>query len=162
MNLYQPNNFHTSQTKTPSVFGVAYLSRVVFLTFFSFVLLMTPSQASEPQIEIVDSWVEDGWGFYVAFEASPSNDSCLIIGEGLIEFQVTYWAPNNSSGVQSAFGLAIWPANSENETTVEARGKAHGSQAHCFDSSPCTIEDIMVVKTWCPISEEPIWPPWPL
>lgn len=162
MNRCQPNNFHSSQTKTLSAFGFSYLSRVVFLTVFSFVFLMAPSQASEPQVEIVDSWVEDGLGFYVAFETSPSNDSCSIIGEGLIEFEVMYSAPNNSSEIQSAFGLAIWPANSENDRTVEIQGKANGSQAHCFDSTPCHIEDIMVVNTWCPISEEPIWPPWPL
>ena len=161
MSIYQPNKLPSSQTKTPSLFRVSYLSRIVFLTFFSFILLMTSSQASEPRVEIVDSWVEDGFGFYVVFEASPSNDSCSIIGEGLIEFEVTYWAPNYS-GVQSAFGLAIWPANLENQTTVETQGKANGSQAHCLDSTPCHIKNIMVVKTWCPISEEPIWPPWPL
>ena len=162
MSLNQPNKLPSSQTKTPSLFRVSYLSRIVFLTFFSFILLMTSSQASEPRVEIVDSWVEDGFGFYVVFEASPSNDSCSIIGEGLIEFEVVYAAPYNSGGVESVFGLAIWPPNSENETTVLTQGKANGSQALCFNSAPCRIKDIIVVKTWCPISEESIWPPWPL
>lgn len=129
------------------------------MAFLSSALLIASGQASEPQIDIVDSWVEDGFGFHVAFEASPSNDSCSIIGEGFIEFEVAYSAPNNSSGVKSVFGLAIWPPNSENETIVVTQGKANGSQAHCFYSAPCRIKDIMVVKTWCPISEESIW--WP-
>ena len=160
MRTYRPNNFRSSPSKVPSVFRFSYLSRIVFLTILSSVLLMASGQASEPRVDIVDFWVEDGFGFYVTFEASPSNESCSIIGEGLIEFEVAYWAPNNSSGVQSVFGLAIWPPTSENETTVAAQGKANGPQGFCFDSTPCHIEDIRVVQTWCPISEEPIWPPW--
>ena len=104
----------------------------------------------------MDSWVEAGYEFYVAFKATPSNDSCSTFGEGLIEFEVTYSAPNNSNGVKSTFGVAIWPANSGNETMVETQGKAIGSQADCFASTPCVIEDIMVLNTWCPILEEPL------
>ena len=162
MSIYRPNYFHTSLSKTPLLFRIPYLSRVAILAFLSSALLIASGQASEPQVDIVDSWVEDGFGFYVAFEASPSNDRCSIFGEGLIEFEVAYSAPNNSGGVESVFGLAIWPPNSENETTVLTQGKANGSQAHCFNSAPCRIKDIIVVKTWCPISEESIWPPWPL
>ncbi len=142
-------------------FGAGLIPRIILVTLLGSCLLMAPAQASDPQVDIVDAWVEDGFGFYVAFEASPTNDSCSITGEGLIEFEVAYSAPNNSGGVESVFGLAIWPPNSDNETTVLTQGKANGSSAHCWKSSPCRIKDIIVVKTWCPISEEAIWPPWP-
>lgn len=145
---------------TKLVLGVRLLPRIILPTLLGSFLLMTPAQASDPQIDIVETWVEDGFGFYVAFEASPTNDSCSITGEGLIEFEVAYSAPNNSGGVESVFGLAIWPPNSDNETTVLTQGKANGSSAHCWKSSPCRIKDVIVVKTWCPISEEEIWPSW--
>jgi len=161
MNSSLINGNHSTYGRVKLFFGAGLIPGIILTILLGFGLLMAPAHASDPQIDIVDTWVEDGFGFYVAFEASPTNDSCSITGEGLIEFEVAYSAPNNSGGVESVFGLAIWPPNSDNETTVLTQGKANGSSAHCWKSSPCRIKDIIVVKTWCPISEEAIWPPWP-
>lgn len=60
---------------------------------------MTPAHANESPIDIVDTWVEDGFMFHEAFEAQPANANCSFCGEGLIEFEVTYDA-QTSNGVE--------------------------------------------------------------
>ncbi len=118
-----------------------------------------PTFAMEPRIQITDSWVEEGYEFYVAFEASPSNASCDLSGEGLIEFEVSYTLAR-SYDRNVAFGLAIWHPSPQEDDTVFTNAKAIGSQGFCTKISPCRIQNISIVKTWCPISEEQIWPPW--
>lgn len=124
-------------------------------------LLLIPIStfAMEPRIQITDSWVEEGYEFYVAFEASPSNASCAITGEGLIEFEVSYTLAR-SHDRNVAFGLAIWHPSPQEDDTIFTNAKAIGSQGFCTKISPCRIQHISIVKTWCPISEEQIWPPW--
>ena len=120
---------------------------------------LSSSYAYEPNIQIVDSWVEDGFEFYVAFESTPSNATCAITGEGLIEFEVSY-VLSRGSEPDSAFGVAIWYPSPDEESMVFTEHKAIGSQAHCSRTSPCRIRNIRVVKAWCPYSEEPIWGDW--
>lgn len=59
---------------------------------------MTPAHANESPIDILDTWVEDGFLFHVAFEAQPAKVNCSLCGESLIEFEVTY-DPQASNGV---------------------------------------------------------------
>ena len=156
MNIYRPNNFHSSQSKTPSLLRFPYLSRVVILAFLSSALLIASSQASDPQIDIVDSWVEDGFLFHVAFKAEPSNTICALNGEGLIEFEVAYDA-YTSSGVNSAFGVAIWYPGAEADDWIKTQGWARGAQGICGKSNPCHIQAVHVVQMYCPATDGPLY-----
>ena len=160
MRRYGPNRFRDFRSTAALLLKVSWLVLLPLGMVLSVVLSSPTVEANEPQVDIVDSWVEDGYGFYVAFEATPTNASCSIMGEGLIEFAVDYSSPYGSSEIESVYGLAIWPSHEEYDATVMAQGKANGPQGWCLDSTPCRIQDIRVVKTWCPISEEPIWPRW--
>ncbi len=135
--------------------GLWIVAVAIVLCPFSFSF----SSAMEPTIDITNAWVEEGYEFYVTFEATPSNESCAITGEGFIEFEVDYVLAR-SNQVDTAFGLAIWYPSSSNESTIITEAKANGPQGFCTRMSPCRIRNINVVKTWCPISEEQIWPAW--
>jgi hypothetical protein len=120
-------------------------------------LLMAPAQASDPQIDIVDAWVEDGNLFHVALEAQPTNANCSLDGEGIIEFGVEYHS-QSSSGVESVFGLAGWYPASDADTWIETQGLAYGPIALCTKYTPCRIKKVNIVKTYCPDSYRPLAP----
>ncbi|MDH5428265.1 MAG: hypothetical protein OEY57_08855 [Nitrospirota bacterium] len=119
-------------------------------------LWVAPVQASTTTVTIIDTWVEDGFLFHVEFEAQPANAGCELTGEGLIEFEVTY-NPQTSSETASVFGVAIWYPNSETKEWINTEGKAMGPQAFCTSSSPCRIQEVNIVKTWCPVSNESLF-----
>jgi hypothetical protein len=118
---------------------------------------MAPVQASDPQINIVDAWVEDGNLFHVAFETQPTNANCSLDGEGIIEFGVAYHS-QSSSGVESVFGLAGWYPASDADTWIETKGLAYGPLAICTKYTPCQIKEVHIVKTYCPDSYRPLDP----
>ncbi len=117
---------------------------------------MTPVQANESTINIVDTWVEDGFLFQVAFEAEPTNSHCQMDGEGLIEFEVAYDAQTSGS-VESVFGVATWYPSSDSEIRIATQGQAIGSQALCTRFSPCEIQAVHIVETWCPVTNGPLY-----
>ena len=133
------------------------LLQIILLTLLGSFPLMTPAQANESPINIVDSWVEDGFLFHVEFEARPTNAICALNGEGLIEFEVAYDA-QTSSGVESVFGVATWYPNSHTEDWTETQGQAIGPQALCTEFSPCRIQEVTIVKAWCPVTNGPLFP----
>ena len=133
------------------------LLQIILLTLLGSFPLMTPAQANESNINIVDSWVEDGFLFHVEFEAQPTNANCALDGEGLIEFEVAYDA-QTSSGVESVFGVATWYPNFETEDWIETQGQAIGPQALCTEFSPCRIQEVTIVKAWCPVTNGPLFP----
>ncbi len=57
-------------------FGAGLIPRIILPTLLGSCLLMAHAQASDPQIDIVETWVEDGNLFHVAFEAQPTNANC--------------------------------------------------------------------------------------
>ncbi len=132
------------------------LPQVILTTLLGSFLWMTPVQANESTINIVDTWVEDGFLFHVAFKALPANANCSLNGEGLIEFEVVYDA-QTSSGVESAFGVATWYPSSDSEVWIETQGQAIGPQALCTTFSPCRIQAVQVVQTYCPVTDGPIF-----
>lgn len=139
-----------------------FLPLVIF--FAIFILggipgVISYSDASEDlEIAIIDSWVVDGFEFHVGLQGPPSNASCSLHGEGLIEFEVSYFTPV-SSEQESVFGVATWFPASDPEATVETYGEVIGPQGLCTESSPCRIRRVEVVQTWCPPIEGPLYPP---
>jgi len=136
--------------------GGRLLLQIILLTLLGLFLLMTPAQANESNIDIVDSWVEDGFLFHVAFKAEPTNAKCALNGEGLIEFEVAYDA-QTSSGFKSVFGVAIWYPASNTHSWIETQGQAIGPQALCTTFSPCRIREVNIVKAWCPVTNGPLF-----
>jgi len=132
------------------------LLTIITLACLASFILIPLAQANESNIDIVDTWVEDGFLFHVAFEAQPANANCELEGEGLIEFKVAYDA-QTSSGVESVFGVATWYSNSDTENWIETQGKAIGSQAVCTNFSPCRIQEVNIVKAWCPVTNGPLF-----
>ncbi len=138
-------------------FGAGLIPRIILPTLLGSCLLMASAQASDPQIDIVDAWVEDGNLFHVAFEAQPTNANCSLDGEGIIEFGVAYHS-QSSSGVESVFGLAGWYPASDADTWIETQGLAYGPLALCTKYTPCRIKEVNIVKTYCPDSYRPLDP----
>ena len=126
------------------------LQQITLLTLLGEGLLMAPVHANESPITIVDTWVEDGFLFHIELEAQPSNASCALSGEGLIEFEVAYDA-QTSSGVDSVFGVATWYLGSDTNDRIETTGQAVGPQALCTTYSPCRIQEVHIVKAWGPL-----------
>ncbi len=114
------------------------------------------SVAATPSISVMESWVEYGHEFHVGFQATASNASCRLRGEGLIEFEVSYYA-NSGSSVESVFGLAIWYPSDQQGDTVSTHGKALGPQGLCTERSPCRLHSIRIVNVWCPPAEGPLY-----
>jgi len=117
--------------------------------------LLSPAQATQLPVDIVNTWVEDGFLFHITFKTQPSKAHCSLKGEGVIEFEVVYDALN--SGVQSAFGVAGWSHSSNADDWIETQGKAIGSQALCTTFSPCQIQQVNIVKVWCPVTDGPLF-----
>lgn len=148
------NSSHYGITKLFS--GRRLLLQIILPTLFCSLFLMASAQANESPINIVDTWVEDGYLFHVAFEAQPANANCELEGEGLIEFEVAYES-QTSSGVQSVFGVATWYPNFDTEDWIETQGQAIGPQAFCTTFSPCRIQEVNIVQTWCPVKDGPLF-----
>ena len=132
---------------------------LVLFTLIGMVLVFSTSHANETQVEVVDSWVEDGFLFHVAFETEPSNANCALNGEGLIAFEVAYDA-YAIDGVHSVFGVAIWYPGAESDDWVKTQGQAQGPQSSCGKSNPCHIQAVHVVQTYCPATDGPLYS-WP-
>jgi len=120
-----------------------------FLVSFCTLSLTTLAQASELQIEIVDSWVEEGYIFHVDFQVPPYNVNCATTGAGFIAFNVYYKDPQSLQG-DWTFGLAPWPGGSAHDSNVESHLTAYGPQGFCTKFSPCIIQNIEIIQAWCP------------
>jgi hypothetical protein len=141
-----------SHRKTPTSWKYFTMSRVFFLAFFCFLSLMISAKAGEPQIDIVDSWVEDGYIFHIDFKVPPYHVNCPTTGAGFIGFNVYYKDPR-SLQLDWTFGLAPWPDGPASDSKVWSHLTAYAPQAFCTRFSPCTIQNVKMVKTWCPILE---------
>ena len=120
-----------------------------FLASFFTLTLTTLAQASDLQMEIVDSWVEEGYIFHVEFQVPPYNVNCTTTGMGFIGFNVYYKDPQSLER-DWAFGLAPWPEGPESGSKVGSHLTAYGPQGFCTRFSPCTIQNVQIVKAWCP------------
>lgn len=121
----------------------------MILAFFCSLSLVTSTQANELEIDIVDYWVEEGYIFHVDFQVQPYNVNCTTSGAGFIGFNVYYKDPRSLDG-DWAFGLAMWPEGPASDSKVGSHLTAYGPQGFCTRFSPCTIQNIQMVKAWCP------------
>jgi hypothetical protein len=142
-------SFHFSHRKTQTSWKYSTMSRGFFLAFFCYLSLMTSAQASELQIEIVDSWVEDGYIFHIDFQVPPYHVNCTTTGAGFIGFNVYYKDPRSLQG-DWTFGLAPWPEGLVSDFKVGSHLTAYGPQGFCTRFSPCIIQNVQMVKAWCP------------
>ncbi len=129
---------------------------MTLMILLGFLFFIQPVHAAESSMSIVDTWVEDGYLFHVVFEGQPANASCELEGEGLIEFEVAFDA-QTTSGFNSVFGVAVWYPTSHSYSVIETAGKAIGPQALCTEFSPCHIQEVNIVKTWCPVTDGPLF-----
>ena len=95
MNCSVFSHKYSAYVKAPRFIRGRYLLLMILPTVLGSFLCMTLAQANESAINVVDTWVEDGFLFQVAFETEPSNIHCQLDGEGLIEFEVAYDAQTN-------------------------------------------------------------------
>jgi hypothetical protein len=107
------------------------------------------TQANELEIDIVDSWVEEGYIFHVDFQVQPYDANCTTTGAGFIGFNV-YYKDSGSLQGDWTFGLATWPEGTAPDSKVWSHLTAYGPQGFCTRFSPCTIQNIKMVKAWCP------------
>jgi hypothetical protein len=132
------------------VWNDSIMDLVWSMVFSCSLCLTTSAQAGEPQIDILNSWVEDGYIFHVDFEVLPYHVYCQTTGSGYIGFNVHY--KDSRSGEDDwTFGLAQWPDGSASDFKVESHLTSYGPQAFCTGFSPCTIQKVQMVKTWCPV-----------
>ncbi len=145
-------NYHKDGIVTGRIFFWLLILTTPLLPF----ILTIPVQASEPKIKIVDVWVEEGFLFHVTLDSHPNNSDCVLNGEGLIEFEVLYTA-QSSSGMKSAFGVAIWYPGPNPDDWITTHGETMGPQAFCTEFSPCLVHEVNIVNTWCPDIEGPFF-----
>ena len=149
MNLCLLKFFHFSYRKTPTSWKYPTMRQSFFLAFFCSLSLMTLAQASELPIEFGDSWVEDGYIFHVDIQLPPYNDYCTTTGKGFIGFNVFYEDTTSLEG-EWTFGIAPWPGGLEPDSQVGSHVTAVAPQVYCTRFSPCTIQNVEIVKAWCP------------
>ncbi len=149
MNYFLLKSFHFSDKKTPPSWKYLTMRQRFFLAFFCSLSLMTLAQASELQIILGDSWVEDGYIFHVDIQLPPYNDYCSTTGKGFIGFNVFYDDTTSLEG-EWTFGIAPWPGGLEPDSRVGSHMTAVAPQVHCTKFSPCTIQNVQIVKAWCP------------
>ena len=149
MNFFLLKSFHFSDKKTPPSWKYPTMRQCFFLAFFCSLSLMTLAQASELQIELGDSWVEDGYIFHVDIQLPPYNDYCSTTGKGFIGFNVFYDDTTSLEG-EWTFGIAPWPGGLETDSLVGSHMTAVAPQVNCTKFSPCTIQNVQIVKAWCP------------
>lgn len=152
MNVRFLQSIYCSHRKTPTAWKNSIRSRAFYPAIFCFLSLMIPAQASEVPIDIVDFWVEDGYIFHIDFKVPPYHVNCPTSGAGFIGFNVYYKDPR-SLQLDWTFGLAPWPDGPASDSKVGSHLTAYAPQAFCTRFSPCTIQNVKMVKTWCPILE---------
>lgn len=149
MNVRLLSSFHSFYRKTSASMKYLTLSCGVFLAFFYSLSLITPASADELLIEFGDSWVEDGYIFHVDIQLPPYNNYCTTSGRGFIGFNV-YYEDTRSLDGEWAFGIAPWPEGFASESKVGSHMTAVAPQVYCTSFSPCTIQNVQIVKAWCP------------
>jgi len=158
MNGWFLKSFHFFHRKTSTSWKYSTMCRGFFLALFCSLNLMTLAQASELQIDFGNSWVEDGYIFHVDIQLPPYNVYCATTGRGFIGFNVYYDAMNDedtrSQEGEWTFGIAPWPEGPESDSKVRSHMTAVAPQVYCTIFSPCTIENVQIVKAWCPPIDE--------
>ena len=149
MNVHVISSLHFLHRKTPVSWKYINLSCGVFVAFFCSLSLMTSAQANELQIEFGDSWVEDGYIFHVDIQLPPYNVYCTTTGAGYIAFNVYYEDTRSPEG-EWTFGIAPWPEGLASDSKVGSHMTAVAPQVYCTKFSPCTIQNVQIVKAWCP------------
>lgn len=122
---------------------------VIFLAFFCYLSLITSASANELNIEFGNSWVEDGYIFHVDIQLPPYNEYCTTSGKGYIGFNV-YYEDTRNLEEEWAFGIAPWPEGLASDSKVGSHMTAVAPQVYCTSFSPCTIQNVQIVKAWCP------------
>lgn len=145
--------FHFLNRKTPTSWKYSTICWSISLAIFCSLSLMTLSQASELKIEFGDSWVEDGYIFHVDIQLPPYNVYCSTTGRGFIGFNVYYEDTTSQEG-EWTFGIAPWPEGPESDSKVRSHMTAVAPQVYCTRFSPCTIENVQIVRAWCPPIDE--------
>lgn len=154
MNIRALSSFHFVYRKTSASLKNATLSCGVFLAFFCSLSLITSASAKEElHIELGDSWVEDGYIFHVDIQLPPYNVYCATTGRGFIGFNVYYEDTTSQEG-EWTFGIAPWPEGPESDSKVGSHMTAVAPQLYCTRFSPCTIENVQIVRAWCPPIDE--------
>lgn len=138
-----------SQKKTASIHR-SMIRVGGILAFLCAFCVIFAAYAMELQVHVVKYWVEDGYIFHVDFEVPPYQKFCHAAGAGYIGFNV-YYEDSRSLKENWTFGLAPWPGGPATGHKMESHLESYGPQAFCTRFSPCTIQDIQLVKTWCPI-----------
>ncbi len=149
MNIRVLSSFHFVYRKISASLKYLTLSFGVFLGFFCTLSLVPSASADELPIEFGDSWVEDGYIFHVDIHIPPYNDYCTTSGRGYIGFNVFY-GDTRSLDEEWAFGIAPWPEGFASESKVGSHMTAVAPQVYCTSFSPCTIQNVQIVKAWCP------------
>ena len=149
MNSYLLKSFNVlhRKTSTSGIYSIMCLG--LFPLFFCFLSLVTLAQASELRIEFGNSWVEDGYIFHVDIQLPPYNVYCTTTGRGFIGFNV-YYEDRTSQEGEWTFGIAPWPGGPVSDSKVGSQMTAVAPQVYCTKFSPCTIQNIQIVKAWCP------------
>jgi hypothetical protein len=145
MNRRLLKSFQFSHRKILTIWTVSIMGLIFLCTLSP----MTSAQAGDQQIDIVNSWVEDGYIFHIDFKVQPYQVNCATTGAGFIGFNV-YYKDTKNLQVDWTFGLAPWPNGGSSDSKVESHLTAYGPQAFCTKFSPCTIQNVQMVKTWCP------------
>ncbi|HBP89729.1 MAG TPA: hypothetical protein PKK23_11305 [Nitrospirales bacterium] len=151
MNGHFLKSLYYLHRNTSASWDNAEVSRNFFLTLWCSLSLTTLVEAHELKIDIVNSWVEDGYIFHINFQVSPYNLNCPTTGAGFLGFNVLYKDPKSSQS-DWTFGLAPWPDGPASDPKVWSHLTAYGPQGFCTSFSPCTIQDVQMVKAWCPPS----------
>lgn len=149
MNVRGMSFLHIFYRKTVTSLKYLILSCGVFLTLLISLSLITSAWADELTIEFGDSWVEDGYIFHVDIQLPPYNVYCKTTGRGFIGFNVYYEDTRSLEG-EWAFGIAPWPEGLVSDSKVGSHMTAIAPQVYCTRFSPCTIQNIQIVKAWCP------------
>jgi hypothetical protein len=140
---------HFFYRKTSASLKYLTLSCGVFLAFFCPLSLITSASADELPIEFGNSWVEDGYIFHVDIQLPPHNVFCTTTGKGFIGFNVYYKDTRSLEG-EWTFGIAPWPEGLVSDSKVGSHMTAVAPQVYCTRFSPCTIQNVQIVKAWCP------------
>lgn len=149
MNSCFLKSFYFLHRKTPTSWKYSSMCLGLFLSFFCFLSFVPLAQASELRIEFGNSWVEDGYIFHVDIQLPPYNDYCTTTGAGFIGFNVYYEDRTNQEG-EWTFGIAAWPGGPVSDSKVGSHLTAVAPQVYCSRFSPCTIQNVQIVKAWCP------------
>lgn len=149
MNIRVLSSFHFVYRKPLASLKYLTLCCGLFLAIFCSLRLIPSASADELPIQFGESWVEDGYIFHIDIHIPPYNDYCTTSGRGYIGFNVFYGDTRSPDG-EWAFGIAPWPEGIASESTVVSHMTAVAPQVYCTSFSPCTIQNVQMVKAWCP------------